>query len=226
MMSINDFISRIKKDNAARLNRFSVLINNPVMGPNELVHLYCEQASLPGITIASQPTRTYGEQREVVYDRTFDTINLNFIVDRQYKVKEYFDLWIEKIIDPTTRLVGFYSEYAQNMKITALDIKDDGMYETEIFEAYPKTIGAISLDNNSKDIARLQVTFSYKYHVNNRLVSMTNPDGNVRGSLEIPKQYYDNFTNYQAEVRSRMDAIAQLERQNIQVGSGYAGGGI
>lgn len=225
-MSINDFISKIKEDNAARLNRFSVLINNPVMGSNQLVHLYCEQATLPGITIASQPTRTYGEQREVVYDRTFDTINLNFIVDRQYKVKEYFDLWVDKIIDPTTRLVGYHNEYARNMKITALDIKDDAMYETELFEAYPKVIGAITLDNNSKDIVRLQVTFNYKYHVNTRLVSLSNPDGDIRDNIGVPKKYYDNFTNYQAEIKSRMDAIAQLERQGVQVGAGYAGGGI
>lgn len=225
-MALNDFITKIKTDNAARLNRFSVMINNPAMGSNELVYLYCEQAVLPGITLASQPIRTYGEQREVVYDRTFDTINLNFIVDRQYKVKEYFDFWIDKIINPSNRLVGFYNEYAQNMKITALDIKDDAMYETEIFEAYPKTIGAISLDNNSKDIARLQVTFNYKYHVNNRVVSMMNPDGNIGAITGIPKQYYDNFLDYQAEVRSRMDAITQIERQGIQVGSGYFGGGI
>lgn len=214
-MSLNDFITRIKKDGASRSNRFSVLISNPASSQNEaLIQLYCEQASLPSITFASQPVRSYGEQREVVYDRTFEAVSLTFIIDRQFKVKEYFDKWVDKIIDPTTRLSGYYNEYARGMKITVLDINDMAMYETELFEAYPKTIGAVTLDNNSKDIAKLQVTFNYKHHVNKRLAS------SATESIQLPRQYIDNFPEYQRELNERLFAVSQIERQGSVAGVG------
>lgn len=238
--TLNEFISKIKTDGAARLNRFSVLITNPATPSNgELVQLYCEQAVLPSISFASQPTRSYGEQREVVYDRNFETLNLTFIVDRQFKVKEYFDAWADMIIDPTTRLSGYYEQYARTIKITTQDTKDNNTYETEIFEAYPKTIGAISLDHNSKDIAKLQISFNYKHHVNKRLVSPENdkspkklfgldiPDpykltqqagaylrDTVSNNISVPDLYYDNFGQFQESINSA------LERQGQTTGTG------
>ena len=65
MATLNEFISKVKTDGTARVNRFAVTIQNPAsvgIGYHNLVQLYCEQASLPSITFASQPIRTYGEQ--------------------------------------------------------------------------------------------------------------------------------------------------------------------
>lgn len=243
--TLNQFISKMKTDGAARQNRFTVIISNPATTLNtELVQLYCEQASLPSISFASQPVRTYGEQREVVYDRTFEAITLTFIVDRQFKVKEFFDEWANMIVDPTTRLVGYYEKYAKNIKIITQDTKDNNTYETELFEAYPKTIGAITLDHNSKDIAKLQVTFSYKHHVNNRLQSPDNdkqpkklfgldlPDpyklsaqagaylrDSISNAINIPDLYYDNFQQFQESVADKF-AISRIERQGQETGSG------
>ena len=244
--TLNEFISTIKTQGTARLNRFSVLISNPATSSyNDLVQLYCEQAALPSISFASQPTRTYGEQREVVYDRTFEALTLTFIVDRQYKVKEYFDAWIDKIVDPTTRNVGYYDQYVRNIKITTQDTKDSNTYETEIFEAYPKTIGAINLDHNSKDIVKLQVTFNYKFHVNKKLVSPDNdknpkklfgldiPDpykltaqagaylrDTVSNSINVPDLYYDNFQQFQESITDRFSVSNAIERQGQTTGSG------
>lgn len=243
--TLNQFISKMKTDGAARQNRFTVLISNPATSLNtELVQLYCEQASLPSVSFASQPVRTYGEQREVVYDRTFEAITLTFIVDRQFKVKEFFDDWSNLVIDPTTRLAGYYEDYAKDMKIIVQDTKDNNTYETELFEAYPKTISAITLDHNSKDIAKLQVTFSYKYHINKRLLSPDNdkspkklfgldlPDpyklsaqagaflrDTVSNAISIPDLYYDNFQQFQESVADRL-AISRIERQGQETGSG------
>jgi len=241
MATLNEFISKVKTDGVARVNRFAVSIINPAsvgIGYQNLVQLYCEQASLPSITFASQPIRTYGEQREVVYERNFESLNLTFIVDRQYKVKEFFDKWTDKIVDPTSRLHGFYEDYARTLIITTFDTKDNSTYETKIFEAYPKTIGAINLDQNSKDVARLQVTFNYKYHVNKLTPSPSNdkqpknifgfnlPDpykltmqaggflrDTVSNALTVPDLYYDNFNAYQDTVSSKLERQGQVTGQ-------------
>jgi hypothetical protein len=243
--ALSEFISRIKTDNVARLNRFVVEMENPATIFNhELVQLYCEQATLPSITFASQPTRSYGEQREVVYDRNFETLSLTFLVDRQFKVKEFFDLWANRIIDPETRLHGYYRTYAADMKITTYDTKENATYQTSVFEAYPKTIGALSLDHNSKDVAKLQVTFNYKYHKNKKLDSPVNdkqpknifgfnlPDpykltsqagaylrDTVSNAFTVPDLYYDNFSQYQEGVNTRA-AASQIERQSQETGYG------
>ena len=77
-----DFISEIKTQGLARTNRFTVEIAPPSEGPAvaRRILLFCEQASLPGISYASTSNRTYGELREVPYDRLFEPITLQFHV--------------------------------------------------------------------------------------------------------------------------------------------------
>lgn len=238
--TLDAFIGAIKTEGAARLNRFKVLVFNPVSEQrqhDELVCLYCEQAALPSITYASQPTRTFGDQREVVYERTFETLNLTFLIDRQFKVKEYFDEWGHLIVNPATRLCGFYDDYARNIQIIAQDLKDNDVYVTWVYEAYPKSIAAINLDNSSKEVAKLQVTFNYKYHVNytypspseNAFGEPTKVFARGQGKLDleyeslsnVPDTYFDNFGAFQQTVNDRR-AISNIERQGQVAGIGIS----
>lgn len=249
--SLNEFISNIKNNSLARQNRFTVSIsgNNATNSiDSNLVELFCEQAILPSLSFASQPVRSYGEQREVVYDRNFETASLTFLVDRQMKVKDYFDQWTNKIIDPYSRLAGFYDEYVRDICIITQDTKDNDTYIAVLREAYPKTVSAVQLDHNSKDVMKLQVTFNYKYHINNQLISPSNdknpkklfgldlPDpykvsqqlgnylrGSITNAVQIPDLYYDNFQQFQESLNDRIavsNAQSQLERQGQITGSG------
>ena len=70
---LSKFISQIKEGGLARSNRFTVELTIPSGMPNlykefDIVHLFCEQATLPGIAVVTQPIRTYGEIREMVSD--------------------------------------------------------------------------------------------------------------------------------------------------------------
>lgn len=243
--SLNDFVSAIKQNNLARQNRFTVSISK---SGDRLVELFCEQAVLPSLSFASQPTRTYGEQREVIYDRNFESVSLTFLVDRQMKIKDYFDQWTNKMIDPYTRVVGFYEDYIRDITIITQDTKDNNTYIAVLREAYPKTVSAVQLDHNSKDVMKLQVTFNYKYHINNQLASPANdkdpkklfgidlPDpyklsrdfgnylrGSVTNAVNIPDLYFDNFDQFQESLNDRLalsNASQQLERQGETTGSG------
>ena len=243
--SLNDFVSAIKQKSLARQNRFTVSISKST---DNLVELFCEQAVLPSLSFSSQPTRTYGEQREVIYDRNFESVSLTFLVDRQMKVKDYFDNWTNEIIDPYTRLVGYYDDYVRDITIITQDTKDNNTYIAVLREAYPKTISAVQLDHNSKDVMKLQVTFNYKYHINNQLVSPDNdknpkklfgldlPDpykmsrqfgqylrDGVSNAMNIPDLYFDNFQQFQENLTDRLsisNANAQIERQGQETGSG------
>jgi hypothetical protein len=249
--SLNDFISSIKRNSLARQNRFTVSISSPAGDQSgRLVELFCEQATLPGIAFASQPVRTYGEQREVVYDRNYESITLTFLVDKDFAVKNYFDQWTDQVINPYTRLVGFYDNYVRDIVIMVQDTKDNDTYIAVLREAYPKSIAAVQLDHNSKDVVKLQVTFNYKYHINNQLVGAraNQDDKNVFGfdfpdpykisrqigsyirngvstaAAAIPDLYYNNFQQYQENLNDQMavaEATAKIERQGFETGSGY-----
>lgn len=161
-----DFIAEIKTKGLARTNRFTVDFTPPKAMPENTKRmlLFCEKASLPGINFATTANRSFGETREVVYDRMFDPITLTFHVDRKMTVKEIFDNWSQYIVDPSTRTVGWYNNYVTSMSIRVQDVEDNVTYLVQLNEAYPKTISAVSLDaGNNNDTMRLDVTFQYKW---------------------------------------------------------------
>ena len=84
------------------------------------------------------------------------------------------------------------------MNITMQDVADNDTYEVEFREVYPKSVGAIQLDYNSKDVAKLTVTFNYKYHINKRK-DPGGGDGELLQQLGLPfvpgSDVYPDFDN-------------------------------
>lgn len=247
---LSKFISQIKEGGLARQNRFTVELSIPSGMPNlykefDIVHLFCEQATLPGIAVITQPIRTYGEIREMVSDRTFENITLTFLVDSKMLVKKVFDEWMDIVINPVTRLAGYYDQYATTMFIRVQDTQNRDTYVSVLHEAYPKSIQAISLDNNSKDVMRLAVTFAYKNHYNYnegindisdtpnttkiQLIKDNEPtlQEYARTAMSMDSTtnelYYSNNQEYQQRINDNIaynNAIRQLQRQGIETNIG------
>lgn len=174
--SLQDFIAEVKLSGMASANRFFVAI--PTTSSNltgirgsidqgsstfRKVGLFCEQASLPGKNFLTTPARVFGEVREVPYEITYDPVNLSLYVDRDFEVKRFFDEWQNTIFSNTARFSGYYREYVRNVVIYVYDKADKNAYTITLFEAYPKVVSGMQLDNNSKDVAKIQVTLQYKY---------------------------------------------------------------
>jgi len=248
MAALRDFIAQVKNDGIARQNRFTVNISLPSGMPNlfnelNVVHLFCEQAALPGLAVATQPIRTFGETREVVYERNFENITLVFLVDSKMLVKKLFDEWMNVIVNPTTRLNGYYDQYATKMNIVIQDVENNNTYECEMYEVFPKAVQSITLDNNSKDVMRLGVTFAYKNHINKNWATVPSNaliDNNINvtgdqltlqqyGATAISMDantnelYYSNFQEYQQRINDSnaiSRSISRLERQGIETSLG------
>ena len=61
----------------------------------------------------------------------------------------------------------YYENYIGSVQIFQLDEEDNIMYGVELVEAFPKTIGAQTLDYSVTDqIHKLPVTFSYRWWKN------------------------------------------------------------
>lgn len=166
MALINDFIAQVKEGGLARTNRYIVDFKPPVSGEDDTKRkliLFCDQVQLPGQNYSTVQNRTFGEFREVPYERIYDNISLTFFVDTDMNVKKLFDKWMDKIADPNTRTYGYYKDYTVDMTIEVQDLLDKTRYKLNLFECYPKSIGSIQMDYNSKDVMKLQVNMQYKY---------------------------------------------------------------
>lgn len=193
-----DFIAEIKQKGIARNNRFTVDFSPPGASNEDKrrLLLFCEKASLPGINFATTANRSYGETREVVYDRMYDAITLTFHVDRKMVVKDVFDQWAKKIVNPINRNVGWYKDYTTTMSIRIQDLEDKTTYLCMLDEVYPKSVGVINLDaSNNAETMRLDVTFNYKYW-SSSMISQDQLTGLEKSSSGL-QQYIDDFQGFQ-----------------------------
>lgn len=205
-----DFITEIKTQGLARTNRFSVHLTPPTKNASVVrkTLLFCEQASLPGINYATTQNRSYGELREVPYDKLYDTVTLSFHVDRKMLVKKMFDDWMQYIQNPVDRTFQYYKNYITDMVIEVQDLSDRTTYQVQMFECYPKAVSAVSLNAESKDTMRLNVTFQYKYWSSN-LIS-ENDKGQKITTDNIDK-YVDDFAGFQEKYqRSRLGEVGNF----------------
>lgn len=165
-MTINSFISQVKSRGLARTNRYSVEIPFPTSNPdqNRLASLFCDAAQLPGVNVATNQQRITGEQRDFPYERMYDPLNLSFYVDTDMQVKLLFDNWINKVLDPNTKILGFYKDYVRDIKIRVLDVSEmKPKYTINLYEVYPKAVSPIQMDAAAKDVMKVNVTLQYKY---------------------------------------------------------------
>jgi hypothetical protein len=195
-----DFIAEIKTQGLARMNRFLVSLTPPNSDPAAVrkTMLFCEKASLPGISYATTQNRSFGESRETPYDKLFEPVTLTFHVDRHMTVKKIFDDWGAYIQNPVDRSFQWYRNYITDLKIHIQDLEDKTTYEVVLYEAYPKTIGAIQLDAEGKDTMRVDVTFQYKYWVSNLIAEDAN--GHLLTADSLSK-YRNNFSGFQETLR-------------------------
>lgn len=176
--TLQEFISNVKRG-LAKTSHFSVSFNRPLCIPAGLfddstiqkIHLFCEQAPLPAMNIVTNPIRTWGEVREMPYDRMFDPVTLTFYVDADMKVKLFFDKWISSIQSYSTRRFNFYENYVVDLHVEVFDSAENSRYKATLVEAYPKTLSAIEMNYGGRDIMRVQVTMAYRYWYTQQMTS-------------------------------------------------------
>lgn len=250
--NLQNFIAAAK-GGIARVNRYTVGFGLPNLLQKDMfdlraIELFCESITMPSINIATVPMRTFGEQREMPYDRNFENVTATFYVDTNMSVKSFFDTWVNSVINPYSRTTSYYEDYTTDLLITVLNVQDRKVYQVGLYEVYPKSVGQIQLDNNAKDIMKINVNFAYKYHISNQLDSGTNEssytnsfrsnklfselNGEVPGdyydggnvfATSVPNEYTNSFTSYQeryVDKTAATNALERLQRQGIQTGVG------
>lgn len=177
---IDKFISQVKTRGIAKTNRYEVIIpfprnSNFPIPPDmmELGNLFCDQVNLPGINVATTAMRTFGEVREMPYEKMFEPVTFSFYVDTDMQLKMAFDKWMALISNPIDRTIGYYNDYVKDIDIYVKTVGDQSPYMITLYEAYPKAVQSIQLDSGGKEIMKMTVTMQYKYWYSRELQSST-----------------------------------------------------
>jgi hypothetical protein len=242
MATLNEFISAIAGEGLMRTSRFAVMFTLPsaiaegqYSRDMRKILLYCDNINLPGITLETTAAKTFGEHREMPYNKLFDTINMSFYVDNSMTVKLLFDNWMGAIQDPDTRIFNYYRDYTTDITIDVFDVADKSRYQVTLYQCYPKAINPVQMDYANKDVMKMTVAMQYKYW---RSTSATNTNigsldipafSNTQDALNqylgdtaaVPSTYFTNFQQYQTGFNSFEQGRASLfSSETASVGQG------
>ena len=167
------FISELREKGVARTNHYALMINLPPQlefhrtTSLKTVLLYCNAVQLPGVNISTTQQRIFGKARNVPNDLTFGDLTMTFYVDTAMEVKALFEDWMQVIYHPTRGSVGWYEDYAKDVKIMVEDMHEQSVYEVTLHNAFPKTMGDIQLGYDQSGVMMLSITWSYTHWTSN-----------------------------------------------------------
>lgn len=218
---LSDFVSQVKSG-MAKPCRFEVSIANPVCvnnpGWGKQVSLLCDQAMLPMTRLITSRQQIFGPPsfHPVGVDYGGDNLSMQFLVDRQMNVKNYFDSWIDGIVNRSNFTTAYQSEYLTTMEVRQLDEADNVTYAVKIWDVYPVVVNPLQLDNaQTNTVHKLNVTFNYRRWTALGIGPQSQPDqtrNSILGSLQIQNGNINYFNN---NPTAQLTAQQQAQNQNL-----------
>lgn len=190
----------------------SILLGGGAYGERGLQFM-CVGAPLPGTQVALEEFQVNGHTLNFATGIERDVATFTFMVSGDFYEKDLFDKWMNFIVDERTRKASYYDEYTTDIRIQALNTRDETVYTLNMIDAFPVTVDTYELDRGARDTFQLlSVSFHLKYLTNNELPedeSFGFP-GNVGGLLDG----LANGNLEQAAYSARMLAV-QAQRGNF-----------
>jgi len=175
LFSLQKFISEIRSRGVARPTKFEVIMASPnilFLDDVILTSMMCEITTLPSLNISVASQRIYGPnyQNPISVDYGGEAITMTFYVDREMRVKKFFDAWMNYIVNSENYnpkyqngLEGQYDRYTADIRINQLDDLDRPTYSIKLLKAFPRNMGIMELNSSSQNTPhRLNVTFAYR----------------------------------------------------------------
>ena len=195
-MNIQEFRSSFEGE-LAKPSRFHVIINLPAsLGStidSRTLALRCENAVIPGRTIATSDLRIYGPTEKYPYQSSYEDITLTFICDDSMIEKAAFDAWMEKINPQSSWNFEYKSNYASTITIIQFDNSNNEVHKVNLIDAFPIAVNQLDLDwSSDAPYHKLSVVFAYTYwetqataQVKHAAGSAINSPFNLAAALQI-----------------------------------------
>lgn len=191
MSSINELKAVASKGKGfASANQFMVSL--PSLGKYDTrdLNVLCTNVNMPGRQIMTQERLIGIKGRKMPNGFASDDVSMTFHVMNDYKIKEYFEEWQDKVVSQSTYEVRYPSSYANDVTIFQLrkgqafdfpadfnifglnidiDIfKSDAIiYQCKLLDAFPTTMSQIDFSDEQDGLVKLNVQLSYRNWTSN-----------------------------------------------------------
>lgn len=176
-MSVDVLKSSISRAGGiARLNRFQVELPANIPGievtDSREYQVLCKTASIPGKGIATHDRTIMTQNEKIGYGYVVQEMAMTFYLLNDYGMRDYFDKWMNTIVDQDTFEVSYKTEYQRNVKIHQLKLpvesrlsqfipEQNKVYSIELEDAFPISINSIDFSNDPDVIGEVSVSMSY-----------------------------------------------------------------
>ena len=166
-LSINKFVSNIAQQGGlASPNKYRVEFNSPIGAGNDPdISIMCNVSSLPARALQTIENRHFNTPYKLPYSTDYSDTTFSFVNTAGLNERQFFEDWQNKVIDPSTGLIGFYDKFVGDIVVNHL-AGDTGEvdYSIKMYQAYPTDIGEVALGYSmSNDTLISSVSFTYKY---------------------------------------------------------------
>ena len=144
-------------------------------GGTDVATYLVRTTSLPEISMDEIVLNWQGFDYKMAGKYTYADWTVTFNVDVDAKVLQLFNNWATLIHDPTTNKFTLPRDYMVDQQVELLDLAGAPIAKYKLFGAWPKMIGASTLDYSSNDVVQFDVTFTYIYHVTDLVKYGINP---------------------------------------------------
>jgi len=169
---------------------------------NKRLSLNCLQASIPESSFSASDMQAVGPKRTIPHNQNFGDNSASFQFNCGTDLYEYtiFRAWQRSIIDPVSRYVAYYDDYAKMCSLTVIPLPNsvynfahvlelmgsNRLYGIKLTEVYPKSVSVNQFQNTStNNVLVCNVNFGYreivphyswdddlKYAVNSNMVAL------------------------------------------------------
>jgi hypothetical protein len=99
--------------------------------------------------------------------KTFEDWTVTMVVDSNAEIRVKLEEWSNKIHNISSSdgfRHGYFNDYKADEEFRMLGNDWEDLLVVKLYDAWPKSIGQITLDYSVQDFAQFDVTFSYMYH--------------------------------------------------------------
>ena len=205
---IHHFFDLIVKQGIAIPSRYSLNIGLPAgiqsfltsqsvdpKAASQRLSIACRTTQFPSKYMEVDSQKIAGVTRNFPNEQSYDnTITLNFRISEDHYEKLLFEKWMDLIIDPVTRKVGYYNDYIATLTVIQLDRAGNPLYSAKMTEVFPTDIFDHSANTDiENDYQRFTVTLAFSTYKST--TPTINPNYAIAQSATAPTNVNTNSSS-------------------------------
>jgi len=161
--NIDDF--KANWQDLARVYTFMIMLDIPggSLGTDRIKYLV-QSSTMPPSTITPIEVHWQGNVFPLGSTQEFSDWIVTFRVDKGAEIRKEFIAWQKSVHDPETNIHGSPGDYMQDQEIWSLNPQGEVIEKLKLVNAWPTTVGELTLDYSSKEVQTFDVTWRYLYH--------------------------------------------------------------